>query len=317
MTDAGSITLPDGGRPGTFAIWLRASRAFTLAMPFMSISVGTAAALHTGFFSPIRYLIAAVAAMLLQAGANMVNDYYDYINGTDSADWNSPESFGPGLVIQRGFLAPDQVWLGGIACFVVGSILGLGLAYAAGWPVMILGLIGVAGSYYYSGSPLKLAYHGLGDLMVFTLMGPGYALGAYYVQALNFSWAALLASLPMGFLCSGVLQVNNLRDIENDRIHGKRTTAVIIGRRAAIIELILSDAGAYLATLIGVLTGLFPWPALAVALTLPHAIDQVRLVSGNTDAERHNRAMNRSGQLQFELGLVLVIAFILGRYFGW
>jgi 1,4-dihydroxy-2-naphthoate octaprenyltransferase len=121
----------------------------------------------------------------------------------------------------------------------------------------------------------------------------------------------------MGFLCSGVLQANNLRDIENDRVHGKRTTAVIIGRRAAIIELILSDAGAYLATLIGVLTGLFPWPALAVALTLPHAIDQVRLVSGNTDAERHNRAMNRSGQLQFELGLVLVITFILGRYFGW
>jgi 1,4-dihydroxy-2-naphthoate octaprenyltransferase len=92
---------------------------------------------------------------------------------------------------------------------------------------------------------------------------------------------------------------------------------VIIGRRAAIIELILSDAGAYAATLVGVVAGLFPWPALAVAITLPRVVDQVRLVSGDADAERHNRAMNRSGQLQFELGLVLVIAFILGRCFGW
>jgi 1,4-dihydroxy-2-naphthoate octaprenyltransferase len=296
---------------------MQASRAWTLAMPFMSVSVGTAAALHIGLFSPLTYVAAALGAVALQAGANMVNDYYDFVNGTDSADWNAPENFGPGLVIQRGFLRPEQVWWGGIVALAFGSILGLILVAVCGWPVLALGLVGVAGAYFYTGAPLQLAYHGLGDLMVFTLMGPGYVLGAYYVQALSFSPAALVASLPMGLLCSGVLQANNLRDIENDRAHGKRTFAVLVGRQAAIIELICSDLGAYLATMAGVIARVLPWPALAVIITAPRAIDQLRLVSGNADAESHNRAMNRSGQLQFELGLVLVIAFILGRVFGW
>ena len=318
MDNVNSISLPGGAaRPGLIAIWMQASRAWTLAMPFMSVSVGTAAALRNGFFSPWTYLAAALGAVALQAGANMVNDYYDFVNGTDSADWNAAENFGPGLVIQRGFLRPEQVWWGGIVALFFGSALGFILAVVCGWPVLVLGLVGVAGAYFYTGAPLQLAYRGLGDLMVFTLMGPGYVLGAYYVQALSFSSTALVASLPMGFLCSGVLQTNNLRDIENDRAHGKRTFAVLVGHKAAIVELICSDLGAYLATIAGVIARVLPWPALAVIATAPRALDQIRLVSGGADAESHNRAMNRSGQLQFELGLVLVIAFILGRLFGW
>ncbi|MBV8773988.1 MAG: 1,4-dihydroxy-2-naphthoate octaprenyltransferase [Deltaproteobacteria bacterium] len=318
MDETRTVSLQSGvTRPGLIPTWMQASRAWTLAMPFMSVSVGTAAALRNGFFSPLIYLAAALGAVALQAGANMVNDYYDYVNGTDLADWNAPENFGPGLVIQRGLLRPEQVWWGGIVALIFGSILGLVLVAACGWPVLVLGVIGVAGAYFYTGAPLQLAYRGLGDLMVFSLMGPGYVLGAYYVQALGFSPAALVASLPMGFLCSGVLQANNLRDIENDRAHGKRTFAVLVGRNAALMELICSDAGAYLATLAGVVARVLPWPALAVVITVPRALDQLRLVSGDADAESHNRAMNRSGQLQFELGLILVIAFILGRLFGW
>lgn len=305
------------GRPGLIATWMQASRAWTLAMPFMSVSVGTAAALRNGFFSPWTYVLAALGAVSLQAGANMVNDYYDFLNGTDSPDWNAPENFGPGLVIQRGLLRPEQVWWGGIVALLLGSLLGLVLVAACGWPVLLMGLAGVAGAYFYTGAPLQLAYRGLGDLMVFTLMGPGYVLGAYYVQALSFSTSALVASLPMGFLCSGVLQANNLRDIENDRAHGKRTFAVLIGRQAAIAELICSDMGAYIATIAGVIARVLPWPALAVVITAPRAGDQIRGVAPGADAESHNRAMNRSGQLQFELGLILVIAFILGRLFGW
>ncbi|MBV8055162.1 MAG: 1,4-dihydroxy-2-naphthoate octaprenyltransferase [Deltaproteobacteria bacterium] len=319
MDQSSTVSLPRGTtRPGLIAIWMQASRAWTLGMPFMSVSVGTAAALRNGFFSPWTYITAALGAVALQAGANMVNDYYDFVNGTDSADWNAPESFGPGLIIQRGLLRPNQVWWGGIVALAFGSTLGLILVAICGWPVLALGLAGVAGAYFYTGAPLQLAYRGLGDLMVFALMGPGYVLGAYYVQALSFSSSALVASLPMGFLCSGLLQANNLRDIENDRAHGKRTFAVMIGRKAAIAELICSDLGAYLATIAGVIAKVLPWPALAVIITAPRAIDQIRLVSPpGANAESHNQAMNRSGQLQFELGLVLVIAFILGRLFGW
>jgi 1,4-dihydroxy-2-naphthoate octaprenyltransferase len=314
MADAGSATINHPARPGWLAVWMQASRAWTLGMPFMCVSVGTFTAFYShGIFSPWKYLLAAAAAMALQAGANMVNDYYDFITGTDSPDWRSPENFGPGLVIQRGYLKPDAVFKGGIVSFSCGIALGIVLVYLCGWPILMLGLIGVFGSYFYTAAPLSLAYHGLGDLMVFALMGPGYVLGAYCVQASHFSWSAFIASIPIGLLCSGVLQANNLRDIDNDAAHGKRTMAVIIGRVAAVKELRWSNLGAYLMVLFGVVTGQFPWLALAVAVTVPHALEEVRLVSEGPDPERHNRAMALSGQLQFEFGAVLVIAFILGR----
>ena len=90
--------------------------------------------------------------------------------------------------------------------------------------------------------------------MVFALMGPGYVLGGYYVQALHF-WPSALVGISMGLLCSSLLQVNNLRDIENDRKHGKWTMAAIIGRRAAMVELISCDTLAYVMVFLSVVAG--------------------------------------------------------------
>ena len=318
MDQAGTI-LPQGRvRPGRIAVWLQASRAFTLGMPFMSVTVGSFLALYAGAsFSVMKYLAAAAAAMLLQAAANFINDYYDFIKGTDIDNWEAPDAFGPGLAIQQGLLTAEQIRVAGLVTLAAGSALGLTLVYACGWPVLTLGLVGVFGSYFYTAEPLSLAYHGLGDFLVFALMGPGYVLGGYYVQASSFSWTAGLVGISMGLLCSSLLQVNNLRDIENDRKHGKWTMAAIIGRKGAMAELVTCDTLAYVIVLASVLFGLIPWPSIAVLATLPRAIDQVRLVSGNGSAEAHNRAMVRSGQLQFEFGLVLAIAFMLSRFMGW
>lgn len=318
MDQAGFISTSTPARPGSVGLWIQASRAFTLAMPFMSVSVGSFLALYAGAgFSVLKYMAAALAAMFLQAGANMINDYYDFIKGTDIENWEAPDAFGPGLIIQQGFLTAEQIRVGGLVTFAIGSALGLTLVYACGWPVLALGILGVFGAYFYTAEPLSLAYHGLGDFMVFALMGPGYVLGGYYVQAMNFSWAAVLTGASMGLLCSSLLQANNLRDIENDRRHGKWTMAAIIGRRAAIAELVACDVLAYLLVAVGVIMRIIPWPCIAVLVTLPRAIDQIRLVAGEPDAEAHNRAMARSGQLQFEFGLALIAAFVLSLLTGW
>jgi 1,4-dihydroxy-2-naphthoate octaprenyltransferase len=121
----------------------------------------------------------------------------------------------------------------------------------------------------------------------------------------------------MGCLCSGVLQANNLRDIDNDSEHGKWTMAALIGRRAAVAELMLTNTVAYLAVIIGVVTGLLPWPTLAALITAPRALKEVQLVGQGPDAERHNRAMALSGQLQFEFGLLLAAGLIVGWFFRW
>ena len=318
MDQAGTLSPPHGARPGMIAVWLQASRAFTLGMPFMSVTVGSFQALYAGaHFSLPKYLVAVTAAMLLQAAANMINDYYDFVKGTDLDNWEAPDAFGPGLVIQQGLLSAEQIRMGGLVTFGLGSALGAGLAYVCGWPILMLGLIGVFGAYFYTAAPLSLAYHGLGDFMVFALMGPGYVLGGYYVQVAHFSWAAGLTGVSMGLLCSSLLQANNLRDIENDRRHGKWTVAALIGRKAGVAELITCDVLAYAAVLLGVILRLIPWLAVLVLVTLPRAVEQVRLVSGEANAEAHNRAMARSGQLQFEFGLVLVGAFVLSHLTGW
>lgn len=318
MDQVATIPQPGATRPGLVRVWFQASRAFTLGMPLMSVTVGTFLAFYADrTFSFPRYVAAAVGAMLLQAAANMINDYYDYIKGTDLDNWESPDAFGPGLVIQQGLLSADQIRLGGFACLALGSLIGLGLVFVCGWPILLLGLIGLFGSYFYTAAPLSLAYRGLGDFMVFALMGPGYVLGAYFVQAAHFSWAAGLVGCSMGLLCSSLLQANNLRDIDNDRKHGKWTVAALIGRRAGRVELISCDVLAFLLVLGGVGWHLIPWLCVAVLLTLPRALDQVRLVSGEGGAEAYNQAMARSGQLQFEFGLALVIAFLVSRAVGW
>jgi 1,4-dihydroxy-2-naphthoate octaprenyltransferase len=131
-------------------------------MPFMSVTVGSFLALYAGAsFLGDQCLAAVAAAMLLQAAANMINDYYDFVKGTDLDNWESPDAFGPGLVIQRAFLSADQILAGGFVSVALGSALGLALAYACGWPVLLLGVIGVFGSNLYTAAPLSLAYHGL------------------------------------------------------------------------------------------------------------------------------------------------------------
>jgi len=91
----------------------------------------------------------------------------------------------------------------------------------------------------------------------------------------------------------------------------------LIGPRAGVVELVTCDVLAYGAIVLGVVLGILPWLALLVIITVPRAIDQVRLISRGTSAEAYNRAMARSGQLQFEFGLALVAAFLISRLTGW
>jgi 1,4-dihydroxy-2-naphthoate polyprenyltransferase len=315
MTEAeATIGKSAGDRPNLLMVWAQASRIWTLTLASVGVLVGTAAAVYYGFgFSLERFILAELGATALQAATNMINDYYDYVQGTDRFDELSQERIGPGMAIQQNLVTPDQLWWGAMAAFAVGSILGLILVYQCGWVILAIGLLSVAGGYFYTAPPISIAYHGLGDLAVFLFMGPGFILGGYYVQALSFSWGALAAAIPMGCLASGVLQVNNMRDIENDRRHNKHTFAAIVGRPAAIAELIGTDVLAFAIVILGVVMGVLPWPAVAVLLTVPRAVKQVQLVRTATDWRNMNEALNLTAQFHLEFGLLLTAALLLGH----
>ena len=312
MTDAQAIPHRGNARPGAFSIWLQAVRAPSLSAAAVPVLLGTAVAARDGYFHGWRILIALIGAMAIQAGTNLINDYYDFRSGADSH-----ASLGPSMVIQRGLLTPEQVWRGGIIAFAIGSMLGLTLVYLCGWPILAIGIPSIAAGYFYTATPVSLAYIGLGELTVFLFMGPTIVLGAYYVMALTFSWSALWASVALGFLVAGILHANNIRDIETDALHGKRTLATIFGRAGAIRELIALDVLAYATTLIAVFARTLPWTALLVLITIPRARDQLRIVRSTTEAKKLNLALLRSVQLHMEFGILTIIAFVAAAIFKW
>ena len=114
-----------------------------------------------------------------------------------------------------------------------------------GWPILLIGLASIAAGVLYTGGPWPLGYHGLGDVFVFVFFGLVAVIGTYYVQAGTVSATALVAAVPVGLLVTAILVVNNVRDIETDRLAGKRTLAVRLGRRATRLEYTLCVAGAY------------------------------------------------------------------------
>ena len=311
MTEASAI--PGGGaRPGALAIWFQAIRAMSLTAAAIPVLLGMAIAARAGFFAPLRLVLALVGAMAIQAGTNLINDYYDYRSGADLE-----QSLGPSMVIQRGLLSADQVWFGGVAAFAIGAAIGLWLVYLAGWPILWLGIPSVLAGYFYTARPVALAYIALGELTVFIFMGPVIVLGTYFVMAGSFSWTALWASIPLGFVVAGILHANNIRDIDTDTRHGKRTLATILGRAGANRELAALDIAAYATVLIATFAHKLPWTSLAVFISLPRALDQLRIVMRETEPKKLNLALFRSVQLHMEFGLLLIVAFLVAAFMRW
>src|SRR5208282_55551 len=312
MAEAGAIADGGGTRPGALAIWIQAIRAPSLSAAAIPVLLGVAIAARDGFFAPGRMVLALIGAMAIQAGTNLINDYYDFTSGADSS-----ESLGPSMVIQRGLLAPDQVWRGGIVAFAIGAALGLVLVYLCGWPILAIGIPSVAAGYFYTARPIALAYVALGELTVFLFMGPAIIVGTYYVMALHFTWQAVLASIPLGFLVAGILHANNIRDIESDRVHGKHTLATVLGRTGANYELAALDVLAYATTLVAMIAGAIPWTGLIAFLSVPRAVSQLQIVMRETAPKKLNLALMRSVQLHMEFGLLMIVAFLVATFLHW
>jgi 1,4-dihydroxy-2-naphthoate polyprenyltransferase len=287
-------------------LWLLATRPFSLTAAVVPVLIGTVVAAPVAF-SPLRFLLALVGAASIQAGTNLVNDYYDHRKGVDG-----PGTLGPAGLIQRGLLAPRTVLLMGIGWFALGAALGVILVLMTGPALLWLGLASVLAGFFYTGAPVSLAYLGLGELTVFLFMGPVIVAGAYFVQTETWSWTPVLVSLPIAFLVTGILHANNLRDIENDREHGKRTVATLIGRRAATYEYIILIAAGYATLLVTVLLGVAAWPALVAFLTLPMAIGAVRLAARTTNPKALNLVLFRTAMLHMRFGLLMAAGLAVG-----
>jgi 1,4-dihydroxy-2-naphthoate polyprenyltransferase len=292
-------------RTGSWRAWIIAARPPTLPAAIVPVVVGTASVATLSTFRPLPFLAALLAALLIQIGTNFANDVFDYHKGADTI-----HRLGPTRVTQSGLIRPQQVLVATFVTFGLSAVVGLYLIYVGGWPILAIGVLSIASGLAYTGGPWPLGYNGLGDLFVFVFFGVVAVVGSAYLQTGAFELVALVASIPVGLLVTAILVVNNLRDVDTDRVAGKKTLAVRFGRRATRWQYGLFVAIAYAVPLLQWLTGTLGWLFWLPWLTLPLAIVLIRTIATRSDGPTLNRALKRTGQLHLLFGLLYAASLL-------
>ncbi len=304
---AAEPTTPNPGpnRPGFFGVWWMAIRPKTLPAAASGVAVGSALAWSDGGFMLGAALAALAIALLLQIASNLANDVYDDEKGADTAD-----RLGPVRVTQAGLLSRSQVKSGVKGVLLLALLIGFYLTWVRGPWVLAIGAAAIVSAIAYTGGPYPLGYHGLGEVFVFLFFGVAAVVGTYWLQTGETSLAAWIMSVPIGLLITGILVVNNLRDIVQDKAAGKRTVAVRIGAEATKLEYVACVVLAYVVVVAAVIARVLPPHALLVMLSAPLALIAAQIVYSQTGTAL-NGALARTGRLALVFGLLFAAGIVL------
>ena len=255
------------GPRSPFGIWLAAIRPKTLGAALAPVLVGTAMAWDVDGFHALSATCALLCALLIQVGTNFSNDYVDYQKGADTS-----ERKGPLRVTQAGLVTPATMKRATALVFGLAFVIGLYLVWRGGWPILLIGVLSICSGILYTVGRYSLAYLGLADLFVLIFFGPVAVGGTYYVQALEISATVLVVGLAPGFLATAILLINNIRDIEEDRVAGKKTLVVRLGKSFGIgLYAICVTVAVLIPLSLYLITNQHPW-AISVLLIVIFAL---------------------------------------------
>jgi len=289
--------------------WIIAARLRTLPLAVSNILLGSFLAYYHGKFSVIILLLGLATAVLLQVLSNFANDYGDFINGADEKRISKYER-----VLQSGKISPKQMrWMLIILTlltFVTGISLIIFAANALGTAALLvffgIGILCIIAAITYTIGKKPYGYIGMGDIAVFIFFGIIGVCGIYVLQTRQWDWHVLFPAASFGLLSMGVLNINNIRDLESDRLSGKKTLVVRIGLEKAKIYhtwLIL------IAVILGIVSTLLDFHnafQLLYLLTIPFFIMNVYRV----------RSSEYSGKLDDELRNLSLTAFFFSVSYG-
>ena len=286
--------------------WWLAVRPYSFTASVTPVVLGSALAAYHGAWDWLLFAMTVAGSVLIHAGTNLINDFYDWQKGADT-----PESLGPNRALKEGILTTRQVFWGGVACFAAGSALGLYLVATRGMFILYLGIFSVLAGWFYTAGPAAFAYTGLGEIVVFIFMGPVMVLGSYYVLTQEIAPAAIWISIPVGLLVAAILHANNMRDLEADRDRNKRTLANILGRKASRWEYYALLGGSYLLLVLFVALRIAPPYTLLALLTLPSAIDLIRTAALHDAPVRLNKVLRGTATLHQRFGWLMILGVIV------
>ncbi|MDP2972232.1 MAG: prenyltransferase [Deltaproteobacteria bacterium] len=244
--------------PGSLKAWLLLPRFQFLPLTVILVSLGTGVAAYDGFFHLGYFILAMVGSILVHITVNVINDYYDYVDGIDLNTQRTPFSGGSGI-LPSNLLKPSQAfWFATISLLIAMGIGGY-FCFARGWWLFPLLLVAGFSAYFYN---VYLSRWWVGELFAGLNFGPLLVLGSYFVQTGRYSWEALFASLAPGILTSNLLFLNEFPDREADRKGGRRHLVISLGKKDASYLFVILLATSYLCILVGVLTKMMPMVTL-------------------------------------------------------
>ncbi len=289
--------------PAGWRLWWLAIRPRTLTIAVAPVLAGTAvAAAESGHLSVPPMAVALFGAVAIQAGTNLYNDVGDALRGGDQ-----PLRQGPPRVTALGWAPPAKVRLAALIAFGLAAVAGLYLAAVGGWPILALGVASLVAGWAYSGGPRPIAYTPMGEIFVIVFFGVGAVGGSYWLQAHALSAAAMATGAALGLVAAAVLLANNYRDMEADRLAGRRTLAIRIGCEPskALYAILMLVPFALLASPAGPERG---WIAL---LALPLALRLIRRFATEARGPAFNLILGHTARLELVVATLIAVGVSL------
>lgn len=266
-------------------------------------------------FNFIWFVLSLISVYLIEISKNATNEVVDYLSGADrfvEGDRRTPFSGGKKTIVDGILTVNEAKWIA-ITTFIVACAIGLAIVFFWEFDVLYIGILGVLIATFYTLPPLKLAYRGLGEFAVGFTFGILITSGIYVTMAHNFDYRVILLSLPIGFLITNVLWINQFPDYEADLKAGKKNWVVRLGKKKAVSIYALLFSLAYISFIILSFVLKNPYYLLAF-LTLPISISAVKIAKKYYDDIPNLIAANaKTVQLYMLIGVIMIAAEIIKR----
>jgi len=296
-------------------IWFLELRAPFFTAAILPVLIGAAFVFwREETFDLALVLLTIAGTVSLHAGTNMINDYFDFRSGTDPRNKARTPFNGGTPFLTEGVLAPRKVLFAALLAFAIGGLIGLYFALTISIWIIPLGVAGALLGFLYVAPKINLAGRGVGEIAVGLGFGPLMVMGTHLVLTGDVNWDSFLIGLPIGFLITEVLYINQFPDMEADASVGKNHWVVRLGRRKARVGYPVILGAAYGFVAAAAIIGLAPIPSLLFFLTIPIAVKASRIVWNNPDnlpalipAQALTIQMHLFGGLLLSVGLALAV----------
>jgi len=294
-----------------FQVWWQMTRPHTLTASFVPVLLGTALALRNGSIHIGQFIAMLIASLLIQAATNMFNEYFDFKRGLDTE-----HSVGIGGTIVRDGIKPRTVINLAFGFYGIALLLGVYICANSSWWLALVGLICMTVGYFYTGGPKPIAYTPFGEIFAGFFMGMMIILISFFIQTGTIDSTSILVSVPSMVLVGEILLSNNIRDLDGDKENGRKTVAILLGKKRAIYLLGGMFTFSYLWVLALIISGVTPaWVAIVI-LSVPKAIKATKGFIENTLPIQMAPAMKATAQTNTIFGFLLAVGIFVGHLFS-